>query len=105
MSDQETIVLPDDEAWSRAAATGEMVVLEALLKKMQRRVARGADGWDVMALGFGAFKGTLEYLLTTSRPEGRDKLERVLLDTVRGICRGAECPIGEDGTPFEGPFV
>jgi hypothetical protein len=66
---------------------------------------RKPGGWDVMALGFGAFKGTLEYLLTTSRPEGRDKLERVLLDTVRGICRGAECPIGEDGTPFEGPFV
>jgi hypothetical protein len=101
MSGPET-TLPDKDAWKRAAETGERVVRASLGDKVMRRMKRGADPWDALALGFGAHKAVVEYLVAMSQPDGRSVMEANLLATVRGICRGCQWPINEDGTRYEG---
>ena len=93
---------PDKSAWKRAAEVGEQVVRDGLADKAMRRMKRGADPWDAIALGLGAHTAVVEYLVEMLRPECRSAMEANLLATVRGICRGCEGPVNEDGSPYEG---
>lgn len=105
MSEQTTSQPMEPDAWERATSVGYDLVRDPLANKAARRMNRGADVQDIMAVGFGANKATLDFLTLFPTAEGRVTLERILVATVRAVCRDAECPINEDGTPFEGPFV
>lgn len=102
MSEQLTQDPIDPEAWERATTVGYDIVRDTLADKAARRLNRGADHQDLMAVGFGANKATLDFLLLFPTAEGRVALERILVATVRGVCRDAEVPLNEDGTPFLG---
>jgi hypothetical protein len=105
MSEQITSGPMDTEAWERATSVGYDIVHAPLAEKAMRRLNRGADIQDIMAVGFGANKATLDFLVLFPTADGLVTLERILIATVRAVCRGADCPINDDGTPFEGPFV
>lgn len=93
---------PDEAKWQRSCEVGEQVVRDGLFKKGARRLERGAESWDVIALGFGAHKASVEYLVAMVNPGSEDVIEAHLIAAIRGVCRGAQNPINEDGTPYMG---
>jgi hypothetical protein len=103
MSDQETERRPSDDDWYRATEVGQRIVREVLAEKAGRRLQRGAGMWDLLAVGFGANKATIDFILLCADPKRPDAIEQILVATVRGICRDAETPINDDGTPFLEP--
>jgi len=97
----QTSRLPEEGAWQRAAEIGERVVRDGLTDRAMRRMKRGASDWDPLALGFGAHKAAVEYLVAMARPEGRHVIEANLVATIRGVCRGFEWPVNDDNSPYE----
>ena len=95
----------DPEAWERAGLVGEKLARKHVAALIMRRLDRGAHPGDAVAVVLGVISecSAMIRVLAVSKDDVTIAvLERAMTAHVRGAIRGAEIPLNEDGSPYEG---
>lgn len=92
---------PDEDAWARAFDVGGRTVLEALIRRINRRIQRGATDREYIAILMGAIT-EVAVNLRIALANDPEAAERVVLAYVRAAMRQEKGPIAEDGSHLGG---
>lgn len=94
-------IIRPDTAWQRAAEAGERTVREALRGRIARRLERGDNPVNALAVLLGGLTACAREIRVAVDPDtNRAELEANVMAMVRGALRGAEGPLNEDWTHY-----
>ena len=94
----------DCDEWDDMVDLGANAAMTAMGAAFRLSEAHGLSDCDkAIALAYGGVIGIIQALVCGTSPGSAGTIEQYTCALIRGIFRGADGPLNEDGTPFAAP--